>query len=309
MDTLSDVSEYLNNLEAYLDDGNSSETKMDKIEKSEEELEMFEALERKSIVVESKKHRVVVFTKAPSRAYSKEVMRYFTPSNVDGQGFVRVDYGDYGRRMVKEVCIDIHGFIFFVDFVVINYANEGETSVLFGRDFLVTSKCKVDFGLGEMRIDLTILEEEMDIDDLLMSLVKDMDEVGCASSELVKMGKATQNKSLNVNKLTPLAIPLIEEIPLVSSFSPPPVYHPLSPKQKEKILKALDRKYKEPEEKKPIVEVFKNYMTYRKKLDEVMMGRARLKNKEFGEEEKDKLIEIGLPRRCAIQATLCYLFA
>ncbi|GKF11575.1 hypothetical protein Tco_0049501 [Tanacetum coccineum] len=86
MDTLSDVSEYLNNLEAYLDDGNSSETKMDKIEKSEEELEMFEALERKSIVVESKKHRVVVFTKAPSRAYSKEVMRYFTPSNVDGQG-------------------------------------------------------------------------------------------------------------------------------------------------------------------------------------------------------------------------------
>ncbi|GKB04040.1 hypothetical protein Tco_0832183 [Tanacetum coccineum] len=52
MDTLSDVSEYLNNLEAYLDDGDSLETRMDKIEKSEEELEMFEALERKSVVVD-----------------------------------------------------------------------------------------------------------------------------------------------------------------------------------------------------------------------------------------------------------------
>ncbi|GJU87796.1 hypothetical protein Tco_1295342, partial [Tanacetum coccineum] len=85
MDTLSDVSEYLNNLEAYLDDGDSSETRMDKIEKSEEELEMFEALERKSVVVESEKHRVVVFTKAPSRAYSKPFMRFSTPCSVDGQ--------------------------------------------------------------------------------------------------------------------------------------------------------------------------------------------------------------------------------
>ncbi|GKG51625.1 hypothetical protein Tco_0544263, partial [Tanacetum coccineum] len=66
--------------------------------------------------------------------------------------------------MVKEVRVEIHGFTFLVDFVVIGYANEGEPSVIFGRDFLVTSKSKVDFGVGEMRIDLTMLEEEKDFD-------------------------------------------------------------------------------------------------------------------------------------------------
>ncbi|GJV24332.1 putative ribonuclease H-like domain-containing protein [Tanacetum coccineum] len=111
------------------------------------------------------------------------------------------------------------------------------------------------------------------------------------------MGKATKNNSLNMNKLAPPAIPTIEEIHLVSSFSPPPVYHPLFPKQKEKILEAVDRKYKDLEEKKPLVEVLENSMTYRKKLDEVMMGRARLENKEFGDEEKAKLIKNGLPKK------------
>ncbi|GJZ20626.1 reverse transcriptase domain-containing protein [Tanacetum coccineum] len=85
MDTLSEVSEYLNNLEAYLDDRDSSETRMGRIEKSEEELEMFEALEHKSVVVESGKHKVVVFTKAPPRAYSEPFMRFSTPCGVDGQ--------------------------------------------------------------------------------------------------------------------------------------------------------------------------------------------------------------------------------
>ncbi|GJU28187.1 hypothetical protein Tco_1166808 [Tanacetum coccineum] len=82
----------------------------------------------------------------------------------DELGFVRLDYGDYDRRMVKEVRVEIHGFIFLVDFVVIDYANEGEPFVVFKRDFLVTTKCKVDFGLGEIWIDLTMLEEERDID-------------------------------------------------------------------------------------------------------------------------------------------------
>ncbi|GJX25866.1 hypothetical protein Tco_0232162 [Tanacetum coccineum] len=85
MDTLSDVSEYLNNLEVNLDDGCSSETSVDKVENSEEKLETFEVLERKSVVVDSGKHRVVVFTKALSRAYSKPFMRFSTPCIVDGQ--------------------------------------------------------------------------------------------------------------------------------------------------------------------------------------------------------------------------------
>ncbi|GKC00128.1 DNA-directed DNA polymerase, partial [Tanacetum coccineum] len=187
---------------------------------------------------------------------------YITYEMLGKLGFVRVDYGDYSRRMVKEVRIEIHGFNFLVDFVVIDYANEGLPSIVFGRNFLVTTKCKGYFGLGEIRIDLTMLEAERDIDNLLVNLVEDMDEVGCASSELVKM-----------------------------------VYHPLSPKQKENILEALDRKYKELKEKKPIVEILENYMTYRKKLDKVIMGRARLGNKEFGDKNKEKLIKNGLTKK------------
>ncbi|GKD33895.1 retrovirus-related pol polyprotein from transposon TNT 1-94 [Tanacetum coccineum] len=113
-------------------------------------------------------------------------MRFSTPYGIDGQGawdaeldlsysdsyiteemlgklgFVRLDYGEYGKRMVKEVRVEIHGFNFLVDFVVIAYANEGDPSIMFGKDFLVTTKCTVDFGLGEMRIDLTMLVEDRD---------------------------------------------------------------------------------------------------------------------------------------------------
>ncbi|GJX84066.1 hypothetical protein Tco_0333547 [Tanacetum coccineum] len=293
MDTLSDVSEYLNNLEAYLDDVDSSKTRKGRIEKSEEELEMFEALEHKSVLVESRKHKIVVFTKAPPRAFSEPFMRFSMPCGVDGQGardtkldlayshkyitdemlgklcFARLDYGDYGRRMVKEVRFEIHGFNFFMDFVVIDYANKGEASVIFGRDILVTTKSTVDFGLGEMRIDLTMLKEDRNLDAMLASLVEEVVEVRSTSGELVKMGKASRNKRHNVNKLTPPALLKIKEIPPLSSYAPQP----------------------ELEESKPIVEVLENYMVYRKKLDEIMMGRARLDNKEFGEE--DKTVEIS----------------
>ncbi|GJW23000.1 hypothetical protein Tco_0033622 [Tanacetum coccineum] len=208
MDTLSDVSEYLNNLETLKDDGDSSNIRMGKIKKSEEELEMFEALEHTSVVMEMNKHKVVVCTKAPPWEYSEPLMRLSTPCLVDGQGawdaeldlaysnnyitkemlgklgFVRVDYYEYGRRMVKKVRVEIHDFCFLVDFVVIDYANEGEPSIMFGRDFLVTTKCKLGFGLGEMRIDLTMLEEDREINTMLASLVEGMDVIGSASNDV-----------------------------------------------------------------------------------------------------------------------------
>ncbi|GJU20394.1 hypothetical protein Tco_1153736 [Tanacetum coccineum] len=221
MDTLSKVSEYLNNLEAFLDDGDSLEPRKVKVGKSEKELEMFEALEHKSVVVESEKHRVIVFTKAPPRTYSKPFMRFSKPCGMDGQGawdanlnmadshnymteemldklgFVRIDYGDYERKTVKEVCVDIHGFVFLVDFVVTGYANEGEPSVIFGRDFLVTTKSKVDFGIGEMRIDLTMLEEVivgMDtlskVSEYLNNLEAFFDDGDSLEARKVKVGKS-----------------------------------------------------------------------------------------------------------------------
>ncbi|GJW80664.1 zinc finger, CCHC-type containing protein [Tanacetum coccineum] len=244
MDTLSLVSKYLNGLEDYLDDGDSLEARKLTVGKSKEELELFDALEHQSMIVKEGSHRVVVFKKAPSRAYSKPFTRFSLPCDVDSQsawdaeldmadssnyiteerfdmlGFVRVDYGKYGRKMVKEVRVEIHGFTFLIDFVVIGYANEGDPSVIFGRDFLVTSKSRVDFGMGEMRIDLTMLEKMKDIDVILDCLVE---EVGSSNGELVKMGRASGNKSHNVNKLTPPPQLKIEEIPEISFITPPSI--------------------------------------------------------------------------------------
>ncbi|GKB86375.1 hypothetical protein Tco_0958647 [Tanacetum coccineum] len=162
MDTLSKVSEYFNNLEDFLDDGDSSKARKIKVERSEKELEMFEALGQKSVVIETKKQRVVVFTKARPRAFSKPFMRFSMPCGVDGQGAwdAELDMADSRNYMTEEM-FDKLGF------VRAGYANEGEPLVFFGRDFLVTTKNKVDFGVGEMQIDLTMLEKERDIDALL----------------------------------------------------------------------------------------------------------------------------------------------
>ncbi|GKB43646.1 hypothetical protein Tco_0888588 [Tanacetum coccineum] len=111
------------------------------------------------------------------------------------------------------------------------------------------------------------------------------------------MRKASQNKGHNINKLTPSPPIKIEEIPPLSSIAPQPIYHPLSQKQKEKIKEVFDKKYKELEEPKPILDVLENYMTYRMKLDDVMMGHARLSNNEFSKEDKTKIIEHGLPKK------------
>ncbi|GKE00118.1 hypothetical protein Tco_1388101, partial [Tanacetum coccineum] len=97
-------------------------------------------------------------------------------------------------------------------------------------------------------------------------------------------------------KLTPPTLK-IEEIPPCSSTAPPPIYRPLTQKQKEKIKEVLDIKYKELEESKPILEVLENYVVYKKKLDEILMGRERLSNKEFSEKDKIGIIEHGFPKK------------
>nr|GEW44035.1 hypothetical protein [Tanacetum cinerariifolium] len=173
MNTLSLVSKYLNGMDDILDDGDSMEARKLTVEKNKEELELFEALDHKSVIVNKGSHRVVVFKKAPPRAYNKPFTWFSLPCDVDGQ-----DYGKYGRNMVREVHVEIHGFTFLVDYVVIGYANEGEPSVIFGRDFLVTSKSRVDFEIGKMRIDLIMLEEMKDIDDMLDKSVENLEEVG-----------------------------------------------------------------------------------------------------------------------------------
>ncbi|GJW15211.1 hypothetical protein Tco_0019344 [Tanacetum coccineum] len=223
---------------------------------------------------------------------------YITEERFDQLGFVRLDYGKYRRKMVREVHVEIHGFTFLVDFVVIGYANEDEPSVSFGRDFLVTSKSRVDFGIGKMRINLTMLEEMKEIDAMLDALVENLEEVGSSNNNLVKMGKASRNKNHKVNKLTPPPRIKIKEISTISTTAPPsPISHLLTQKQKEKMKEVLDHKYKKLEESKPILEALENYMTYRKKLDEVLMGRARLNSDDYGEEVKMRIVEHGLPKK------------
>nr|GEW41061.1 hypothetical protein [Tanacetum cinerariifolium] len=89
----------------------------------------------------------------------------------------------------------------------------------------------------------------------------------------------------------------LKEIPPTSTVPPQPIYHPLTPKQKEKVKEVLDIKYKELEESKPIIEVLENYAIYKKKLDEILIGKERLNKKECSEEDKVGIIEHELPKK------------
>ncbi|GJS04710.1 DNA-directed DNA polymerase [Tanacetum coccineum] len=229
--------------QSTLDDGHST-MKVEELVDVGTEVEKINAMDVVENVSKKVKHEVVVFTKTPYR-YAN-TLRY-----------VRLDYGDYRRKMVKEIQVGIHRYNVETDFVVVDYVNDGEPSIVFGRSFPVTTKSQVDFGLGEMRIDVTMLKEEMDVDTLLENLVEDMIEVGATSGKLVKMGKANCLKSYN----------------------------------------ALERKYQELEEKKSIVEVLKKYMMYEKELDKVVMGRARLESKDHTEEDRERVLENGLPKK------------
>ncbi|GJT01007.1 hypothetical protein Tco_0822176 [Tanacetum coccineum] len=299
------IGEYLNDLTECMDDGDSKVAK---------EAKLFDALEHKSFVIEVDNKKIAIFTRGPLWAFGEPFMRYSLPCKVDGQGawdvkldladsknyvtekvlenmgFVRVNLSDYGRKMVNDVDVEIHGVKFKADFVVLEYVNEGEPSIIFGRDFLATTKSQVDFGLGEIRMNLTKFKEGIDVIDLT-------EEVGSSSGEVVKMGKANRNKGYNINKLTPPHSLRLEEISPTSTIPPQPIYHPLTAKQKEKMKEVLDIKYKELEESKPILEVLENYVIYKKKLDESLIGKERLNKKEFSEEDKVGIIEHGLPKK------------
>ncbi|GKG02441.1 hypothetical protein Tco_0310077 [Tanacetum coccineum] len=141
---------------------------------------------------EKLKREVVLFTKAPLREYCEHFMRLSTPHGVEGKGAWEGEfdlaYGDNYIKMVRDVKVAIHGYDFYADFVVANYVDEREPSFVIGRSFLVTTRSHVDFGLGDMQIDITMLKEEKNVDTLLANLVEDMVEVGSMSGELVKMG-------------------------------------------------------------------------------------------------------------------------
>ncbi|GJV09215.1 ribonuclease H-like domain-containing protein [Tanacetum coccineum] len=113
MDTLRKVSEYLNNLEAFLNDGDSLEARKIMVEKSEKELEI-KPFMRFSMPcgVHGQGAWDAELDMADSQKYMPEQM-------FDKLGFVRVIYGDYRRKMVIEVFIDMgHGTMSIDDGVI-----------------------------------------------------------------------------------------------------------------------------------------------------------------------------------------------
>ncbi|GJZ23772.1 hypothetical protein Tco_0561231 [Tanacetum coccineum] len=143
MDTLSLVLEYLKDLEECMD---NEDTRVAK------EMRLFDALEHKSIDAE------LDFADSAN---------YVTEKVLDSMGFVHVSISDYSRKMVNYVNVEIHGVKFKADFVALDYANEGEPSIMFGRNFLATTKSQVDFGLGKIKMNLTMFEEVNSVVDLL----------------------------------------------------------------------------------------------------------------------------------------------
>nr|GEU82026.1 hypothetical protein [Tanacetum cinerariifolium] len=116
MGTLSLVSEYLKDLEECIDDGDSRVAR---------EAKLFDALEHKSVVIELD---------------LADSANYVTKKVLENMGFVHVSLRDYSRKMVNDVIMKIHGVMFKADFAVLDYVNKEEPSILFGMDFLATTK-------------------------------------------------------------------------------------------------------------------------------------------------------------------------
>ena len=74
-------------------------------------------------------------------------------------------------------------------------------TTIFVRDFIVTTNCTVDFALSELRINITDLEEEKEVDEMIAELCEVMEEKKEGKEEVCKMRKANRKKG-TLNKLT-----------------------------------------------------------------------------------------------------------
>ncbi|GKD86663.1 hypothetical protein Tco_1357817 [Tanacetum coccineum] len=254
---------YLLDLEECMNDGDSKVAK---------EAKVFDALEHKSVVIERD---------------LADSANYVTKEVLGNMGFVHVNFCDYGRKMVNDVNVEIHGVKFKADFVVLDYVNEGEPSIMFGRDFLLEAQAKKLSKWGKQIATKAITLTNSPPPSLKLE---------AQAKKLSKWGKQIATKAITLTNSPPPSLK-VEEIPPTSAIPPQPIYHPLTQKQKEKMKEVLDIKYKELEESNPILEVLENYVVYKKKLDEILIGKERLNKKEFSEDDKVGLTEHGLPKK------------
>ncbi|GJV33232.1 hypothetical protein Tco_1393632 [Tanacetum coccineum] len=190
MESLSKVSEYLDNLETILnkDEGSAIE-RMEILVGKEMKTKVME--EDDFVLYEPKRPLVITFTKAKPREYNEPNMSYSTPCGVEGIGAWdaecnigqynihmtialfeilgnrKFDVETYGSSVVTNAKIEIHGYKFGMDLVIDEYKGTMEPSIVYGRDFLITTKFTMNFGLGEMQINIGELQDDRDVDLLL----------------------------------------------------------------------------------------------------------------------------------------------
>ncbi|GKF83210.1 hypothetical protein Tco_0244866, partial [Tanacetum coccineum] len=90
----------------------------------------------------------------------------------------KFDVDKYGRRIVSNTQIEIHGYKFGMDLVVDEYKGTEEPSVVFGRDFLLATKCTLNFRLGETQINIGRLQDDKDVDWLFKQMLKECGDEG-----------------------------------------------------------------------------------------------------------------------------------
>ncbi|GJX05816.1 hypothetical protein Tco_0193748 [Tanacetum coccineum] len=134
MESLSEVSEYLNNLESMLNDD-----EVNSVEQIEELI---------------KQEKMEMETKA-----------------MEEDDFVHHD-----PERPK-----IHGYQVGWTWVLDDYEGNTEPSVVFSRDFLLATKCTMNFGLGGMQINIGELQDEKDMDWLLEQTLKECGEKGVST--------------------------------------------------------------------------------------------------------------------------------
>nr|GEZ60305.1 hypothetical protein [Tanacetum cinerariifolium] len=151
------------------------------------------------VYYESKRPKVINFTKDTPRAYNETSMSYITYELFDKLELMNFDLDKYERRITTDVKVDIHRYVFAMDFVIDEYEDPTYPPVMFSSNFLVSTKCTLNFGLREMKINIGNLQHDKDIYWLLKKIMNDYKEVeeGRVDFEWIEIGKVLGLKSVN----------------------------------------------------------------------------------------------------------------
>ncbi|GJS66652.1 putative ribonuclease H-like domain-containing protein [Tanacetum coccineum] len=221
------------------------------------EAKLFDALEHKSVVIEVDNKNYNLYQGATFGPFGGTILRYLYHAKLIGKG-----------------------------------AWDAELLTLAIREILCYGKVLENMGfVHRVRMNLPNLKRGIDVIDLLE------EEVEAPSEAVSRWGKANATKAININNSLALFLDARRHSTNFHHFHHKR-YKSLTPKQREKwkeVIKTL--KYTSARRTRAILEVLENYVMYKKKLDEILIGKERLNKKEFSEEDKVGIIEHGLPKK------------